>query len=177
MEKLLETVFTLKATDVHISVGQPPVLRVNGRMRKLVSTGARNGYFQADGTDASVVTAIRDSRPDILFVAMGAPRQEIWIAKHKEALGTALLKQVRRSPVPAYAFWALTRLGARSLLYGPLNAVVHHQVVEGWLDALLAFVDLAGLGPGRYNLPVRLEPPQGAAIVRSDPATVRVRIR
>jgi twitching motility protein PilT len=35
MEKLLETVFTLKATDVHISVGQPPVLRVNGRMRKL----------------------------------------------------------------------------------------------------------------------------------------------
>jgi twitching motility protein PilT len=35
MEKLLETVFTLKASDIHISVGQPPVLRVNGRMRKL----------------------------------------------------------------------------------------------------------------------------------------------
>src|SRR5436190_11880254 len=35
MEKLLETVFTLKATDVHITVGQPPVLRHNGRMKKL----------------------------------------------------------------------------------------------------------------------------------------------
>lgn len=35
MEKLLETVFTLKASDLHISVGQPPVLRVHGRMRKL----------------------------------------------------------------------------------------------------------------------------------------------
>ena len=30
-------------------------------------------------------------------------------------------------------------LGARVLLYGPLNAVVHHQVVEGWLDAILGF--------------------------------------
>ena len=59
--------------------------------------------------------------------------------KHKDASGQALLKPLRRSPVPTYGFWALTRLGARVLLYGPLNAVVHHQIVERWLDALLAF--------------------------------------
>jgi hypothetical protein len=59
--------------------------------------------------------------------------------KNKEALGAALLKPLRRSPVPTYGFWALTRLGARALLYGPLNAVVHHQVVEGWLEAVLPF--------------------------------------
>jgi hypothetical protein len=59
--------------------------------------------------------------------------------KHKEALGQALLKPLRRSPVPTYGFWALTRLGARVLLYGPLNAVVHHEIVERWLDALLGF--------------------------------------
>jgi len=35
MEKLLETVFTMKASDLHIAVGQPPVLRVNGRLRRL----------------------------------------------------------------------------------------------------------------------------------------------
>lgn len=35
MEKLLETVVTVKASDLHISVGQPPVLRVNGRLRRL----------------------------------------------------------------------------------------------------------------------------------------------
>lgn len=73
---------------------------------------------------------------------------EIWRAvaslerldgKQKETLGQALLKQVRKSPVPTYAFWALTRLGARVLLYGPLNAVVHHQVVEGWLQQLVGF--------------------------------------
>src|SRR5207302_5884691 len=62
--------------------------------------------------------------------------------KQKEALGQALLKQVspsRRSPAPTYAFWSLTRLGARSLLYGPLNTVLHHETVESWLDALLSF--------------------------------------
>jgi hypothetical protein len=59
--------------------------------------------------------------------------------KQKELLGQALLKSVRRSPVPTYAFWALTRLGARVLLYGPLNAVVHPRVVETWLDPLLSF--------------------------------------
>jgi hypothetical protein len=59
--------------------------------------------------------------------------------KQKEILGETLLKPLRRSPVPTYAFWALTRLGARVLLYGPLNAVVHHQVAETWLDAILSF--------------------------------------
>jgi hypothetical protein len=59
--------------------------------------------------------------------------------KHKEALGNALLKSVRRSPVPTYAFWALTRLGARSLIYGPLNAVVHPQVAAAWIDAVVGF--------------------------------------
>lgn len=57
----------------------------------------------------------------------------------KEQLGQALLKTVRRRPVPPYAFWALTRLGARSLLYGPLNAVVHPQRVADWLRTLLTF--------------------------------------
>jgi twitching motility protein PilT len=35
MEKLLETVIQVKASDLHISVGQPPVVRAGGRMRKL----------------------------------------------------------------------------------------------------------------------------------------------
>src|SRR4029078_794188 len=35
MEKLLATVIQLKASDLHITVGQPPVIRHQGRMRKL----------------------------------------------------------------------------------------------------------------------------------------------
>jgi twitching motility protein PilT len=35
MEKLLTTVINAKASDLHISVGQPPVIRQHGRMRRL----------------------------------------------------------------------------------------------------------------------------------------------
>ncbi|MFO0878768.1 MAG: type IV pilus twitching motility protein PilT [Gemmataceae bacterium] len=35
MEKLLSTIIQLKASDLHITVGQPPVVRHHGRMRKL----------------------------------------------------------------------------------------------------------------------------------------------
>jgi hypothetical protein len=60
-------------------------------------------------------------------------------AKTKENLGAALLRDCKRSPVPVYAFWSLTRLGARVLLYGPLNSVVHPEIVEGWIEQLLTF--------------------------------------
>jgi len=59
--------------------------------------------------------------------------------KLKEQLGQQLLELVKRSPVPTFGFWALTRLGARTLLYGPLNAVLHPQVVQGWMESLYAF--------------------------------------
>lgn len=59
--------------------------------------------------------------------------------KVKEQLGSVLLKSFRKGSVPTYAFWSLTRLGARVLLYGPLNAVAHHQVAEQWLDGILDF--------------------------------------
>jgi hypothetical protein len=110
----------------------------------------------AGGLNATLQHALFDRMRPVLVPAKGKavarpPANELaemWRAagslerldvKHKEALGAALLKPLRRSPVPPYGFWALTRLGARALLYGPLNAVVHHQVVEGWLDALLGF--------------------------------------
>jgi uncharacterized protein YjeT (DUF2065 family) len=59
--------------------------------------------------------------------------------KQKDLLGQAALKICRRSPVPSYGFFALTRLGARVLLYGPFNAVLHPEVVQGWIDAILPF--------------------------------------
>jgi hypothetical protein len=59
--------------------------------------------------------------------------------KTKEALSATVLRQVAKSPVPTHGFWALTRIGARTLFYGPMNLVVHPQVVEVWLEQLLTF--------------------------------------
>ncbi len=58
-------------------------------------------------------------------------------ARIKEQLGEALLRDLKKVPLPPYLFWSLTRLGSRVLLYGPLNAVVHPQVVQRWLEVLL----------------------------------------
>jgi YbbR domain-containing protein len=44
-------------------------------------------------------------------------------------------------------------------------------------DAVQAFVDLAGLGPGRYNLRVQVEPSQDFGIASVTPAVVEVTIR
>src|SRR5262245_7485602 len=49
MEKLLATVISLKASDLHISVGQPPVVRHHGRLRKLDIGG---GNLDNDDTTA-----------------------------------------------------------------------------------------------------------------------------
>ncbi|AMV29044.1 Chaperone protein HscA [Gemmata sp. SH-PL17] len=60
-------------------------------------------------------------------------------AKTRETLGAAALRDCKKSPVPTYAFWALTRFGARVQFYGPLNSVVHPEIVEQWIDELLPF--------------------------------------
>ncbi|MDY3555999.1 Hsp70 family protein [Gemmata sp. JC717] len=60
-------------------------------------------------------------------------------AKTRETLGAAALRDCKKAPVPTYAFWALTRLGARVPFYGPLNSVVHPEIVEQWIDELLPF--------------------------------------
>jgi YbbR domain-containing protein len=44
-------------------------------------------------------------------------------------------------------------------------------------DSIVAFVDLAGLGPGRYNLPVQVERSRSFEIVRTLPARVSIRIK
>ena len=60
-------------------------------------------------------------------------------SKTKELLGAAVLRDTKKSPVPTYAFWSLTRLGARVQLYGPLNSVVHPEIVEQWIEELVTF--------------------------------------
>ena len=44
-------------------------------------------------------------------------------------------------------------------------------------DQVSAFVDLAGLGPGRYNRAVLVDPAKDVVTVRTEPATVQVTIR
>lgn len=51
--------------------------------------GHQHGYFTAD-EQPDVVAAINASGAGILLVALGAPRQELWIDEHREALEVGL---------------------------------------------------------------------------------------
>jgi len=48
--------------------------------------GRRDGFFQ---DSAEVVEQINRSGADLLFVAMGSPKQEYWIADHRDSLSPA----------------------------------------------------------------------------------------
>lgn len=54
----------------------------------LIVCGTHDGYFKEDGP---VVEQIKNAGADVVFVCLGAPKQEKWIAANGEATGASLL--------------------------------------------------------------------------------------
>ena len=50
--------------------------------------GTHDGYFQEDGP---VIEAIQKSGADVVFVCLGAPKQELWMERNGAATGARLL--------------------------------------------------------------------------------------
>lgn len=50
--------------------------------------GTHDGYFQED---APVISLIRESAADVVVVGLGAPKQELWMAKNGPATGAKLM--------------------------------------------------------------------------------------
>lgn len=53
--------------------------------------GRRNGYFTKE-QQADVVAEINSLKPDVLWVALGKPRQEFWCIELKEKLNVGWIK-------------------------------------------------------------------------------------
>lgn len=51
--------------------------------------GTAHGY-QNEAADRRLIKKIHDLAPDVLLVALGAPRQEFWIARHRDDLHAAV---------------------------------------------------------------------------------------
>lgn len=71
--------------------GQPGVAEeaarnVKARYPDLRIVGTRHGYFDSEDEPA-IVQEIRNAAPDVLFVALGSPRQDHWIRRHIAQLG------------------------------------------------------------------------------------------
>lgn len=62
--------------------------KMRERFPGLVIAGTNDGYFQDDDP---VVEKINAAQPDLLLVCLGAPKQELFMAKYGEATGCHLL--------------------------------------------------------------------------------------
>ena len=80
-----KTLFLLGAKP---GVAEKAAERLQQQYPGLRVVGTRDGYFQEDGP---VLEAIRASGADVVFVCLGAPKQEKWMRKNGEAAGAHLL--------------------------------------------------------------------------------------
>jgi YbbR domain-containing protein len=124
---------------------------LRSQVRKEVTIGLPDASLRLSSSGTVTVTVpIRQRAVDRLFTAVP-------VRVRNAGLG------VSAQTVPAVVAVAVR---------GPKDAVDALRSAQ-----VSAFVDLAGLGPGRYNRAVQVDPAQDVVTVRTEPATVQVTIR
>lgn len=69
-------------------VAEAAAKAIQTRFPRVRVAGWRHGYFGLGSSEErSVIDAVKSAGPDVLLVAMGAPRQEKWIAANLRELG------------------------------------------------------------------------------------------
>lgn len=70
-------------------VAQKAIANLKAEYPNLSVSGFSDGYFDAE-KEKTIIADIKEKKPDILFVCLGAPKQEKWIAAHRDELGVPL---------------------------------------------------------------------------------------
>lgn len=96
---------------------------------------------------------VRVSPQEHLEIWMAVANMERLTIKDKTEYGRALLSELHPTKSKPQLFWALSRIGARELLYGPVDRVVPPRETGDWLTRLMS---------GQWNNPR----PVGAAIAQ-----------
>jgi hypothetical protein len=96
-------------------------------------------YLQPDGTRKTKAGKFpkRMNAQETLELWMAMANFERLPAEAKVELGRVLLQRVSRKTKPQ-ELWALSRFGARSLFYGPLDRVIPREEATSWLESLLS---------------------------------------
>ncbi len=71
------------------------VINLKDRFPRINIVGYYHGYFDKinlnndknNKSEKDIIKEIQDKKPDFLLVGLGVPKQELWIAKHKDELG------------------------------------------------------------------------------------------
>ena len=88
MERMAAEERSLYLLGAKPGVAEEAARRLAQQYPGLKIAGARDGYFRED---APVIQEISASGADVVFVCLGAPKQEKWMAQHGGATGAHLL--------------------------------------------------------------------------------------
>ena len=88
MERMAAEGLSLYLLGARPGVAEAAGERLAAKYPGLRIAGTHDGYFQED---SPVIEAIRQSGAEVVFVCLGAPKQELWMARHGEATGARLL--------------------------------------------------------------------------------------
>lgn len=138
--------------------------RVTEAITDAISTDGKSASFVERATVGVTDPRVRLRRPVVAQVTVTlapAPAERVLTGV-----------PVRPRAGPPAARVELTPPAVTVYLRGAREALQHLSS-----DALTAYVDLAGLESGRYNLPVRVETRARVGVTRIDPPTVAIRIR
>ena len=88
MDRLKNTDKTIYFLGSKPGVAEEAAKKMREKYPGLKICGTADGYFKDEGP---VIEAINEKKPDVLFVCLGAPKQEIFMAKHKSDLQVGLM--------------------------------------------------------------------------------------
>lgn len=88
MGKMAQSGKTLFLLGSKPGIAEEAALRLRETYPGLQIVGTHDGYFKAD---EPVIREIRESGADVVFVCLGAPKQEKWMQKNGDATGAHLL--------------------------------------------------------------------------------------
>lgn len=88
MERMAKEGLSLYLLGAKPGIAEMAGKRLGEQYPGLRIAGTHDGYFQED---SPIVEEIRTSGADVVFVCLGAPKQEIWMAKNGALSGAKLL--------------------------------------------------------------------------------------
>ncbi len=82
-------------------------------------------------------TKVKISPQERIEIWMALANMELLHVKDKSKWGRQLLSEISPQNVNPQHFWAISRFGARTLLYGPADRVVGPEEVSQWIDSIM----------------------------------------
>lgn len=142
--------------------------------------GPASAITRLTGAITEPISVAGASLPVTETVTVGVPDPSIRLRTPQSA-------RVVVDVVPAPVEWAVAaipvrvRSASRVAEIAPAQVTVHvrgpREARGAGADAFEVSIDVEGLGPGQFRLPVRVVPPPRVGVVRVEPPDVRVRIR